>query len=347
MLKPKLFFFSVLILTVVTTAFFFRRNEAKFPANPYPFKEHRAFDLPLNNPDTVSAKEAVHMRDNDLVFGIEVNGHARAYPRWIMLQYHVANDTIDNSPVLLSQCEVCSSAAAFVPTLENIGYESLSFNLCGIHAGTFSICDNQTTSNWHPFTGVAFSGPLKGRHLKRIPVVTKEWRTWKMDHPNTDVVFASNNLKKRPHSAHQTVPGDPFLPYYFKPTVHSDSRLPANELVFGLASSDGTATAIPLREISPDKPYFPGNRNTLVIRYDAFAVAAFTVNGNEKFSIKQKHPLLLRNESGGEWDEFGKPTAGSKVKADLQPADGRMSEWYEWVSSYPNSTISPGNHDLR
>ena len=64
--------------------------------------------LPLNNPGVVPVELANHMDDKDIVVGVVVNGKARAYPLWILVAYHVVNDTICEAPVLLAHCEICS-----------------------------------------------------------------------------------------------------------------------------------------------------------------------------------------------------------------------------------------------
>ena len=51
---------------------------------------NREYALPLNNPDTVSAEQATHLKESDLVIGLSIYGKARAYPWWIMSNFHVA-----------------------------------------------------------------------------------------------------------------------------------------------------------------------------------------------------------------------------------------------------------------
>ena len=45
---------------------------------------NREYALLLNNPDTVSAEQATHLKESDLVIGLSIYGKARAYPWWIM-----------------------------------------------------------------------------------------------------------------------------------------------------------------------------------------------------------------------------------------------------------------------
>src|SRR5262249_53518853 len=143
----------------------------------------------------------LHMKDDDLVYGVVYGGRARAYPRWIMIGYHIANDTIDGQPLMVTQCEVCSSASAFVPTIDVPPFGPLAFVPCGFHGGTFQMCDITTNSRWQPFSGKAFAGLLKGKTLnRRVPVVVQKWKDWRKAYPDTDVVLASARLRDRPHS---------------------------------------------------------------------------------------------------------------------------------------------------
>ena len=47
-----------------------------------------------DNPEVSSAEDATWLKDDDIVFGIEVNGEYRAYPRQIMEVREMVNDTL-------------------------------------------------------------------------------------------------------------------------------------------------------------------------------------------------------------------------------------------------------------
>ncbi|MGB1055058.1 MAG: DUF3179 domain-containing (seleno)protein, partial [Limisphaerales bacterium] len=131
---------------------------------------NREYALPLNNPDTVSAEQATHLKESDLVIGLSIYGKARAYPWWIMSNFHVVNDTLQvgqqsQLPLMVAMCEQCSGSAAFIPTIPELEDRPLTFQICGVHNGTFEIADFQSQSKWHPFAGEATEGPLKGRRL--------------------------------------------------------------------------------------------------------------------------------------------------------------------------------------
>lgn len=54
---------------------------------------------PLRNPKMLSVQKADYLSDNDIVFGIEVNGDARAYPKRILAWHEMFTDTIEGVPL--------------------------------------------------------------------------------------------------------------------------------------------------------------------------------------------------------------------------------------------------------
>jgi len=54
---------------------------------------------PLRNPKMLSAARATYLGDNDIVFGIEINGEARAYPKRILAWHEMFTDNIQGIPL--------------------------------------------------------------------------------------------------------------------------------------------------------------------------------------------------------------------------------------------------------
>ncbi len=54
---------------------------------------------PLKDPKMVAADDAVYLGDSDVVFGIELNGDARAYPKRILAWHEMFKDTIGGESV--------------------------------------------------------------------------------------------------------------------------------------------------------------------------------------------------------------------------------------------------------
>ena len=72
----------------------------------------------LDNPDLIAAGDADYMLDDDLVFGVEINGDARAYPLRIMGWHEMFNETIGGVPVALAYCTLCGAGILFETQIE-------------------------------------------------------------------------------------------------------------------------------------------------------------------------------------------------------------------------------------
>ncbi len=314
----------------------------------FPHGEERAYALPLNNPPVIKGSLATHMDPNDLIVGISFNGIIRAYPRWVLVSYHIVNDTINGAPLLVTHCEICSAASAFNPTRANLMSRSLSFIPCSYRKGTFSICDLQSNSLWHPFSGQALEGPLKGSILDRIPVKIVKWKNWLSAHPDTDVVVSSIEQKFRPHGhsdGNIFDIGNPYMPWMIARTANlKDHRLSRGTLVFGVTSGpDKLPFAVKLDGLAENsiRSFIYEKKNYFLFRGFDFSYLVFSINNSQgrKIFISSKTPLTFASENGGKWDSSGKFLDDSKIKINLELQDGYMTEWFEWVSNYPKTTI--------
>ncbi len=54
---------------------------------------------PLRNPKMISAKQADYLSDSDIVFGIDIKGDQRAYPKRILAWHEMFTDTIKGIPL--------------------------------------------------------------------------------------------------------------------------------------------------------------------------------------------------------------------------------------------------------
>ncbi len=218
------------------------------------FMAVRRSTLPSGTTDIVPVTDATFMRDADLVLGVLVEGEARAYPWWITSNYHVINDTVGETPLLITLCEVCGGASAFRPVVPELPRIPLSFQICGVSLGTIEIMDHQTHSKWRPFLGLAFEGPLQATTLETFPLLVMTWREWKQRYRKGFVVNGSAQLRERPHGAEAGGHiGDPDLPPLFAATANlTDHRLETHELVLGIRDAIlDKSYAIPATQLVP------------------------------------------------------------------------------------------------
>lgn len=348
----------------------------------------RPHSLSLNNPEFVAAREATHMEPEDLVAGVVVDGQARAYPWFVVRNFHVVNDTVilDDEdvaphwkelsrlpsdaeyavdpyiPLLITLCEACSSASAYVPVVGDTVDRPLVFAQCrsggpegGYNAvGTYTMCDLQTHSRWHPFVGRAESGPLAGQRLKRIPVAIEYWENWVRQHPDTEVLLAGREMRGRTHGNLdiQLMGGSGVHVSYVRAVranpEREDKRLPRGELVLAIASRDGKKGLVyPLEVLREAGGFvqrdFEGEPYLFILRgaYRGVAYHARLADAELRFSVVSEDPLVFEDSSGTRWDELGRAISGKRRGERLEVvATSYVTEWSEWSMGYPGSEIA-------
>ena len=79
----------------------------------------------------------------------------------------------------------------------------------------------------------------------------------------------------------------------------------------------------------------------LLKKVEDYGVVAFRLRKNQEdndYQLTSESPFRMVDDQGGTWDEFG--NALNEGGENLLAADGYFTEWYEWVSGYPESEIA-------
>ncbi|MEM7525093.1 MAG: DUF3179 domain-containing protein [Pseudomonadota bacterium] len=145
---------------------------------------------PLDFPALIDGKDADYLLDDDLVFGVEINGDVRAYPLRIMGWHEMFNEEIGGVPVALAYCTLCGAGILFETKIDRFE-DPLIIGTSGfLYRSNKLMYDKTTTSLWNQFTGEPVSGPLRGSGvaLKQRPVVIEPWGVWKARNPSTKVL---------------------------------------------------------------------------------------------------------------------------------------------------------------
>jgi len=151
----------------------------------------------LDHPKTVEADEAAYLEPEEPVFGIELNGEARAYPLRILDWHEMANDTLGGVPFSLAYCTLCSAGIPYAALAsDGVSYDFGSSGL--LMRSNKLMVDRQTRSLWNQFTGRPVLGPLADTevHLDRLPVVVATWQVWKARHPDTTVLSIDTGFER-------------------------------------------------------------------------------------------------------------------------------------------------------
>ncbi len=200
----------------------------------------------LDDPAVTDAAGGSWYPDEELVFGVTINGESRAYPKNIMEIHEMVNDTLGGHRLGIPYCTLCGSAQAYLtdavpsgvrePVLRTSGLLSRS-NKVMYDLNTFSIIDT--------FTGTALSGPLReaGFTLDQTSVVTSTWGDWKRANPDTTIVAEDGGIG-RAYDLDPLGTRDDNGPIF--PIGNVDERLPVQEKVLGVIADDGTPIAFPV-----------------------------------------------------------------------------------------------------
>ncbi len=194
-----------------------------------------------DNPEVTSAAEATWLEDDDIIFGIEINGEARAYPRQIMEVREMVNDTLGGRDLGIPYCTLCGAAQAYFTDEMPGGVERPVLRTSGLLIRSNKVMyDVNTYSVFDTFLGKAVTGPLaeKGLQLEQASVVTSEWGAWKEAHPETTVLAEALALGRDFDFRNGRDAGGPIFP-----VGDVDPRLPVHEDVIGVVTASGRPVA--------------------------------------------------------------------------------------------------------
>ena len=68
---------------------------------------------PSSTPECCPPLTPTTITPAELVFGVEINGDARAYPLRILDWHEMANDVVGGVPVALAYCTLCGAGVLF------------------------------------------------------------------------------------------------------------------------------------------------------------------------------------------------------------------------------------------
>jgi hypothetical protein len=194
-----------------------------------------------DNPDVSTAAEATWLDDDDIVFGVSVNGEHRAYPRRIMEVREMVNDTLGGRDLGIPYCTLCGAAQAYFTDRMPEGVERPILRTSGLLIRSNKVMyDIETYSVFDTFLGTAVTGPLaeKNIRLEQATVVTTDWGTWKKAHPRTTVLLERYALGRDPDFRNGRDANGPIFP-----VGDVDPRLPVHEDVVGVVTASGQPVA--------------------------------------------------------------------------------------------------------
>ena len=194
-----------------------------------------------DNPEVTSTSDATWLKDDAIVFGIEVNGEYRAYPRQIMEVREMVNDTLGGRDLGIPYCTLCASAQAYFTDNMPDGVERPVLRTSGLLIRSNKVMyDINSHSVFDTFKGTAVTGPLaeQGIKLPQASVITTSWGEWKKAHPETTVLAEKLALGRDFDFRNNRDADGPIFPI-----GDVDPRLPVHEDIVGVVTATGQAIA--------------------------------------------------------------------------------------------------------
>ena len=205
----------------------------------------------LDDPAVTDADGGDWYPDDAIVFGIVEGDEALAIPKNIAEIHEMFNLTLGDRRFGVPYCTLCGAAQAYrtddavtaggadeLPVLRTSGLLSRSNKV---------MYDLRTQSVFDTFTGEAVSGPLQDEDivLEETTVVRTTWGEWKVAHPDTTIIAEDGGIG-RSYDLDPLRGRDDDGPIF--PIGPADDRLPVQELVVGVITTDGTPVAFPADE---------------------------------------------------------------------------------------------------
>ena len=256
----------------------------------------------LDDPAVTDATGGDWYPDERIVFGVVVNGEARAYPKNLMEVHEMVNDTLGGIRIGIPYCTLCGSAQAYVTDAVPPGFDAIELRTSGLLTRSNKVMfDLNTFSMFDTFLGDALTGPLHdaGFSLEPISVVTSTWADWKAAHPDTTIVAEDGGIGR-------SYPLDPLGgrddngPVF--PVGDVDQRLPVQEPVVGVIAPDGTPVAF------------------------AATAASLAIGAGDEVELAG---VVIVSDGAGLVAQFGDGT----------PTTSHQAFWFAWSQFHPDTLV--------
>lgn len=151
---------------------------------------------PLRQPKMVDAGAAAYLGPRDVVFGIQVNGEAHAYPKRILAWHELFVNEIGGIEIAGVYCTLCGTVIAYETEHQGIPFDLGTSGF--LYRSNKLMYDEVTQSLWSTVLGTPVIGPLTQMEidLKSHSVVTTTWNAWREKHPDTKVLSLETGYER-------------------------------------------------------------------------------------------------------------------------------------------------------
>ena len=151
---------------------------------------------PLRKPKMLAARDANYLATTDVVFGVEINGDPRAYPKRILAWHEMFVDDIGGVAVAGVYCTLCGAVIVYETVVAGQAHRLGTSGF--LYRSNKLMYDADTQSLWNTLEGRPVIGTLADKDiaLPTRDVVTTTWGEWKKRHPATTVLSLDTGYRR-------------------------------------------------------------------------------------------------------------------------------------------------------
>jgi hypothetical protein len=292
----------------------------------------------LDNPRMVAPAAAGYLNPDDPVFGVAINGEARAYPLRIANWHEMVNDTVGGVPVSLAYCTLCGAGILFDGRIA--GWDRpTTFGSSGLlYRSNKLMYDRTTDSLWNHFTGKPVVGALVGSgiELSVLPLATTTWNAWLARHPETTVLSIDTG-HARDYGAGVAYRDYFASPELMFPAAVRDERLHQKDIVFGVRAPGGVK-AWPISAFADGRVINDrvGLTDLVLVGHGAERTVRAYESGGRKFSAGSDGGSLSAEDGAWRLTEDALIGPGG---VSLPRLPGHLAYWFAWAGYFEDAAL--------
>ncbi|MFA9427763.1 DUF3179 domain-containing protein [Natronorubrum sp. A-ect3] len=266
------------------------------------------------------------LEEGDPVFGVEIDGEAKAYPQYILVWHEIVNDVVGGEPVAVTYCPLTGTAQGFYRGESELGVSGQLIN------SNLVMFDRGTETWWPQILAWGLNGPLEGAYLEEFQVTWTTWGRWREQYPETVVLTEETGHIRNygddpygeynPESGHYDNENTLFSP------LATDDQFSPKAVVIGMRNADG-AMAVP-KEALRDRSVIEGSVSDVpyVTVYDEALDTGYVYRNPDAEAVE---------------DDDGTVTIdGDEHDPDALPLEREVAfdaMWFAWFGYYPSTVV--------
>lgn len=305
---------------------------------------------PLKDPEVVNAAVANYLADTDIIFGVYLNGEARAYPKRVLAWHEMVKDHLGGQSINGVYCTLCGSMIVYDTRSNGQHYELGTSGF--LYRSNKLMYDHDTKSLWSTLRGTPVVGKLVSDgstqpiQLEPLQVVTTTWGKWRDTHPNTTV------LTRRTGHRRDYSEGAAYRDYFATDRLmftvpKLDTRLKNKDEVFVVrvgrpapANEERQAPlAISSKFLMRNPIYYDQVANErFVVLTDSTGANRAYETGTIQFS-ELIDDGRVRDEKGNIWNVTEDELANPYTEETLSRLPAHRAFWFGWYSAHPDTRL--------